>query len=78
MKDLLLVSGIFRGVPVGLTFFREGQRMDSKAYSELVFGKMMKDLKRENGGNLDGVTWTQDGASCHRSREVFLQISVRN
>ena len=57
--------------------------MDSAAYANLVFGDVLRDIRREIGGNLDAVIWTQDGAACHRSKQVrictwFTQINQIN
>ena len=73
-QKVMVFLAVFCGEPIGLTFIDNDKRMDSAMYSEIIFQKVIPEIRSRNGGNLEGITWTQDGAPCHRSRHVMEQL----
>ena len=62
---LMVFAGITsKGKIFGLKIYRN-QSMTGPVYHSLLHHQALPDLRANNGGNLDGFTWTQDGAPCH-------------
>ena len=62
---LMIFAGITgNGEVFGLKFYRN-QSMIGTTYHTLLQHTVLPELRRLNGGNLDNLTWTQDGAPCH-------------
>ena len=60
----MVFCGVKRNGAFGLKFF-EDMTMDGRTYHSLLQYHVLPELRRQNGGNLHGLVWTQDGAPCH-------------
>ena len=63
-QKLMVFCGIRRVGTFGLKFY-QNQTMDGRAYHTLLQYHVLPDLRQWNGGRLDRLVWTQDGAPCH-------------
>lgn len=61
---LMVYCGIKDGGTFGVSFF-ENQNMNGDAYHAQLQYRTLPEVRRGNGGNLDGLYWAQDGAPCH-------------
>ena len=61
---LMVFCGIRHDGTFCLRFFRN-QAMDGRSYHSLLRYHALPELRHLNGGNLDTLVWTQDGAPCH-------------
>ena len=62
---LMVFAGITgKGQTFGLKIYR-GETMTGPAYHSLLQYTVLPELRTLNGGSLDRLTWTQDGAPCH-------------
>ena len=62
---LMVFAGITgKGQIFCLKFYRN-QTMTGPTYHSLLQYLVLPELRALNGGNLDNLTWTQDGAPCH-------------
>ena len=48
--------------------------MTTQQYKRIVRYRCIPRLKALNGGTLEGITWTQDGAPCHREGSVIAYL----
>ena len=64
-ESVMVFLGIFDGKTFGFRIFEE--TMNSELYQEHVTNICTPEIRHRNGGSLIGVTWQQDGASCHRN-----------
>ena len=62
----MVFCGIHKEGTFGLKFFRN-EAMNSQRYHALLQYHVLPELRNWNGGNLDGLWWSQDGAPCHVS-----------
>ena len=51
--------------------------MDTANYKRILRYRCVPALQALNGGNLQGITWTQDGAPCHRERTVMAYLEQK-
>lgn len=49
--------------------------MDWKLYKRLLRYHVLPELRNRNGGNLNNLVWTQDGAPCHRERSNIAYLN---
>ena len=62
------------GSRFGLKILNVGETMDARRYYWLLRNSVIPELKRLNNGTLNNLTWQQDGASIHTSRQVFQML----
>ena len=63
-QKLMVFCGVNRDGTFGLKFYRN-MAMDGPSYHSLLQYHVMPRLRQWNGGDLDRLVWTQDGAPCH-------------
>ena len=51
--------------------------MDGKGNKKLVVQKVIPELIRINGGSLDGMWWSQDGATCHTTEGIIKYLESK-
>ena len=61
---LTVFCGIRRDGTFGLTFYHD-KTMDGRKYHQLLQYRVLPELRNWNGGDLQRLVWTQDGAPCH-------------
>ena len=66
-QKLMVYAGMKRDGTFGLTFYRN-ESMNGTKYKRLLQYKVLPELREWNGGNLDGIWWQQDGATCHNTK----------
>ena len=71
MVFLVLLSS---GEIVYSKVFDAGETMDGAGYYRLLRYHVIPRLKQLNGGTLNGLTWTQDGAPPHRTNQNINYI----
>ena len=76
-NKVMVFLAIFRHQPFALTFFESEERMNSEMYLELLKKTVIPELTWRNGGTLENIFWTQDGAPCHRSQEVMEYLDQK-
>ena len=62
---LMVFAGITGRGQVFVLKVYKGETMTGPAYHSLLQYTVLPQLKAQNGGTLDGLTWTQDVAPCH-------------
>ena len=76
----MVFCGLNRDGPFGLKFYRD-ETMTGKVYHSLLQYTVLPELREWNGGSLDNLFWTQDGAPAHvtagniRYLEANFQVS---
>ena len=63
-QKVMVFLGIRDNHLFGFTFL-EGGKVNGQRYKQLLVRKALPDLRAGNGGSLDQLTWTQDGATSH-------------
>ena len=63
-KKIMVFLGVSVNGTFGLKIYKDCT-MDGDTYHKLLQYTVLPELRRVNGGNLDNLVWTQDGAPCH-------------
>lgn len=72
-EKLLVFCGIKASGLFGLKFYRN-ETMNAAKYKSLLQYHVLPEVRANNGGNLDNLTWTQDGAPCHTERRNIAYL----
>lgn len=67
-KKLMVFAGVKADGIFGLKFLRN-ESMNEPKYKRLLQYTVLPQLRANNGGDLTGLTWAQDGAPCHTARD---------
>ena len=71
---MMVFAGISgKGEVFGLKIY-QNQTMTGPVYHSLLQHRVLPELRVNNGGNLDGLTWTQDGAPCHVTNRNMIYL----
>ena len=73
-QKLILFYGIRTTGVFGLKFYHN-EKMNGAKYHRLLQYHILPELKEVNGGNLNNLTRTQDGAPCHTARANIAYLN---
>ena len=73
-QKLMVFCGIRTTGIFGLKFY-QNEKMNGAKYHRLLQYNVLPELREVNGGNLNNLTWTQDGAPCHTARANIAYLN---